>query len=92
MRTIYVKPGTKVIVKNGKETIISNEEYIELNRECVRRRCKPLTKTQIMKCELERLELTNKIKSEPSELETLRTENTILKKKLEEIKSIICGE
>ena len=89
MRTIYVKPGTKVIIRNGKETVISNEEYVELGREHNKRRCKPLTKAQIMKCELERLELMNKIKSEPSELETLRAENAILKKKLEEIKSII---
>lgn len=89
MRTVYVKPGTKVIIRNGKETVISNEEYVELSSEFNRRRCKPLAKSQIMKCELERLELMSKIKSEPSELETLRTENAILKKKLEEIKSII---
>ena len=38
MRTVYVKPGTKVVVRNGKETVISNEEYIELSREYGRRR------------------------------------------------------
>lgn len=60
MRTIYVKPGTKVVVRdttdrkgkiiirNGIETVISNEE-----------------------------------------LEILRTENAILKKKLEEIKVLL---
>lgn len=53
MRTIYVNPGTKVVMAENP---------------------KPLT---------------NRMKSKPSELETLRSENLMLKKKLEEIKSII---
>ena len=68
---------------------MSDEERLKLQEEYYREKHKPLTKAQRMICELEVSELILKAQSQPSELKTLRTENAILKKKLEEIKSII---
>lgn len=68
---------------------MTDEELLRLKEEYYREKCKALIKAQRMKCELEVFESILKAQSEPSELETLRMENAILKKKLEEIKSII---